>query len=428
MRGARSGLLIRDSGVRPRYQQGQICHRGPNWVLRYWDDRLVNGATKRVRATKILAPYSEHPYKGTDSDLDKLRELLHDKISAILQRPNSGNVSVKQSLTLGEFIEQSYFPRLDWRLMQPSGAGFHIEPSTVKGYKDIWKVHVKNNPIAKIRLRDFQPRDGQRFLESLPQQLAHQTHIRIKNFIRGVFTWAFTDGAFQGNNPMKGATTGGQTKREKTLEGLSEGQKLRKQKIQASQTHAYTLEEVAEMLDKLPEPARTVCAVAAFTGLTRSELRGLKWQDYDGENITVQRKIWKDQEGAPKTEAGEAGIFVMPLLRKILAKYKKSFPAGSEDWIFRGEKFLRPLDLDNLSRRDIPQYINGAWFGWHAFRRGLGTRLNESGVNDKEIQTILRHANVSTTQAYYILPSHDRAATGLKKLEKVARKKYGIKE
>jgi hypothetical protein len=30
------------------------------------------------------------------------------------------------------------------------------------------------------------------------------------------------------------------------------------------------------MLDKLPEPARTVCAVAEFTGLTRSELKGLK--------------------------------------------------------------------------------------------------------------------------------------------------------
>jgi hypothetical protein len=51
----------------------------------------------------------------------------------------------------------------------------------------------------------------------------------------------------------------------------------------------------------------------------------------------------------------------------------------------------RPLDLDNLSRRDIPQYINGAWFGWHAFRRGLGTKLNETGVDDTEIQSILRH-------------------------------------
>jgi integrase len=79
------------------------------------------------------------------------------------------------------------------------------------------------------------------------------------------------------------------------------------------------------------------------------------------------------------------------------------------------------------SRRDIPQYINGAWFGWHAFRRGLGTRLNEAGVDSKEIQSILRHADVSTTMAFYVLPDQRRAEAGLKKLERVARTRYGIK-
>jgi integrase len=95
--------------------------------------------------------------------------------------------------------------------------------------------------------------------------------------------------------------------------------------------------------------------------------------------------------------------------------------------MFRGEKMLRPLDLDNLSRRDIPQHINGAWFGWHAFRRGLGTRLNAANVDDKTIQIILRHADVSTTQAFYILPNHERAEAGLRKLDKTLRSKYGIK-
>jgi integrase len=118
----------------------------------------------------------------------------------------------------------------------------------------------------------------------------------------------------------------------------------------------------------------------------------------------------------------------VPLLQKILAKYKKSYRAGGEGWIFRSEKLMRPLDLDNLSRREIPQHINGAWFGWHAFRRGLGTRLNEAGVDDKEIQSILRHADVSTTMAYYILPNSKRAEAGLKKLAAVARRKCGIKE
>ena len=114
------------------------------------------------------------------------------------------------------------------------------------------------------------------------------------------------------------------------------------------------------MLDKLPEPARTVCAVAAFTGLTRSELKGLKWSDYNGDMISVRRKIWETHIGPTKTEAREAGIYVTPLLRRILKKYKKAFPESGYGWIFRGEKLLKPLDLDNLSRREIPQHINGA--------------------------------------------------------------------
>jgi len=70
--------------------------------------------------------------------------------------------------------------------------------------------------------------------------------------------------------------------------------------------------------------------VAAFTGFTRSELKGVKWSDYDGEQISIQRKIWTGEVESPKTEAQEAGVFVIPLLRKILVKYKKAFPPGGD--------------------------------------------------------------------------------------------------
>ena len=42
------------------------------------------------------------------------------------------------------------------------------------------------------------------------------------------------------------------------------------------------------------------------------------------------------------------------------------------------------------------------WHGWHAFRRGLATNLHALGVDDKTIQRILRHSNVSITQKCYI--------------------------
>jgi hypothetical protein len=42
---------------------------------------------------------------------------------------------------------------------------------------------------------------------------------------------------------------------------------------------------------------------------------------------------------------------------KILHTYKVQFPPGSDGWIFRGEKRGRPLNLDNMSRHDMPIFI-----------------------------------------------------------------------
>ena len=54
----------------------------------------------------------------------------------------------------------------------------------------------------------------------------------------------------------------------------------------------------------------------------------------------------------------------------------------------------------------------GSELGWHAFRRGLATNLHDLGVDDKTIQAILRHSNVSVTQKCYIksLPKQTKAA------------------
>jgi integrase len=277
---------------------------------------------------------------------------------------------------------------------------------------------------AKIPVGKFSTTDGQQFLESLPQKLSHDTHLRVKAFMSGVFAYALQTKALTGVNPMDSTKAGGQTKGRKAHE-LSE----RERKIRASNEHAYTLEEVAVMLDKLPEPARTICAVAAFIGLTRSEIPALKWSDYDGTTINVSRKKWRAHIGQPKTEAREARVFVMPVLQKILAKYRKdpNFPPVEGGWMFYGQKEKKPIDMDNLSRREIPQFIDGAWFGWHSFRRGLGTRLSEAGVDDKVIQNILRHGDISTTQAFYILPDAKRAEAGLKKLERTLKSKYNVK-
>jgi integrase len=406
--------------MRPRIQQGQVKLHGAQWVLAFYKEvRKSDGSVERKRVQEFLAPYTLYPVR----DPEHVREKLADKIASIL-RPVNANIAdpLDGTLSLADYITQKYFPRLDQRL-QLEGA-MHIEPATIKGYRDIFNKHVVNKPAAKVPIGKFTAKDGQEFLESLPQKLSHNTHLRVKAFLSGVFTLALQTNTLAGVNPMDATKAG----------GLSKGRKEsdltpRELKTKRSNEHAYTLEEVAEMMNKLLEPARTICAVAAFTGLTRSEIPALKWSDYDGKTISVARKKWRGHIGQPKTEAREAGVPVAPILQKILEKYRsnKNFPPVEDGWMFYGQKEKKPIDMDNLSRREIPQFINGAWFGWHAFRRGLGTRLNEMGVDDSDIQSILRHGEISTTQAYYILPNIERAKAGIKKLGAVAQKKYGIK-
>ena len=57
---------------------------------------------------------------------------------------------------------------------------------------------------------------------------------------------------------------------------------------------------------------------------------------------------------------------------------------------------------------------------------GWGPGLNEAGVHETTIQSILRHA-VSTTMAYCLQPDRAAGERGPRKLSDVLQKKYKIK-
>src|SRR5260221_8197316 len=159
----------------------------------------------------------------------------------------------------------------------------------------MWKFHGKGNPIGPIRLHDFRTEQAQGFLMGLDQSLSHQTHLRIKAFLSGVFNRAKQVGAISGVNPLDNTKAGGTKKKFKGV--------------------AYTLNGIQDILEELPEPARTVCATAAFTGLSASELRGLRWTDYNGMHLTVGQKVWRRDDGAPGDEKGEAEWPGVPVRR-----------------------------------------------------------------------------------------------------------------
>jgi integrase len=57
------------------------------------------------------------------------------------------------------------------------------------------------------------------------------------------------------------------------------------------------------------------------------------------------------------------------------------------------------------------------WRWWHPFRRGLATNLHRLGVDDKTIQSLLRHSSVQTTREIYIKGFDGDAVAAMKRLE-----------
>jgi integrase len=105
------------------------------------------------------------------------------------------------------------------------------------------------------------------------------------------------------------------------------------------------------------------------------------------------------------------------VLKRALDAHKKR---SLGEFIFSGGTG-RPLVLMNLTRRTIIPTLAKAkipWHGWHGFRRGLATNLNNLGVDDSVIQAILRHASVAVTQKHYILTTSPQAEEAMKKLGK----------
>jgi len=179
------------------------------------------------------------------------------------------------------------------------------------------------------------------------------------------------------------------------------------------------------MLADLEEPARTVVAVAAFTGLRESEIRGLQWADYNGEELFVRRAVWRKAVGVVKTPESKSRVPVIAPLRKLLDAHRRL--NGKHEWIFAGPKGFA-LNLDNLAKREIRPALGARFKGWHAFRRGLVGILFDAGVDVEVAKTILRHSDSSVTRRHYlVLKSQNEGREAMEKLEKVltVRDKHG---
>ena len=360
--------------MRRSNQRGSLYQHGGWWVLRYRGVLFENGQPKPKHFAHKLVQVSEYP------TLSSVRPLAAEFLLAEERIQPSARVS------LLDFIEKEYLPFVK----------ANKKPTTLKGYTDIFELHVR--PLLDGTLRDFKPWDGTRMLAEIAKKgLSRRSMYRVKSFLSGAFSHAISQGWLDSTNPIRDA-------------------KLPGNLPAPQETHAYSLEEIDQILNLpgLDDTARLAVALAAFTGLRKSELRGLRWEDYDGTSISVRRAIVNGIETTCKNDASRASIPVLPRLQRMLNAARKPF-----GWILQNDRG-GSLNLQHLGTWHLGpalKVIGSAWHGWHAFRRGLATNLSRLGTDLKTIQAVLRHSSQSTTLQVYIKSVPADAFTAMERLE-----------
>jgi len=387
-----------------RKQRGQIIRIGDRWYVRYWERRNIGGTVERKRVTHLLG---EATTRGKRPPVD-----IGTEADRHMATVNSGTVPADRIVTIGDFVEHVYLP---W-------TAEHKRPSTAKGYRDIWKDHLK--PLcALVWLKDARTFHVQGWLNQIGAgKLSRNTLKHVKSVISGIFTLAKQQDYFQGENPARDSA-------------------VNPKAAEPQETYAYTLEEIQTILSLLPEPAATAFAVAAFMGLRHGEIQGLLWENYRDGELYVSRSIWNGRVSDPKTRKGRAPVPVIRQLADRLEMHRLRSGNPPDSPIFTNS-LGKPLSLSSVVNRLILPALNRCeacgnaesdhqkashpykrdtripeWHGWHAARRGLGSNLYRLGVPDMVIQRILRHANVSTTATYYIKTAADDVRNAMAKLE-----------
>ena len=366
-------------------QRGSIKRHGKFWVLKYREDVLENGVRVRKDVYKKLAPISRQ--HQTKESVQALADVALAPVN-VADRPVLSGDSVRSFLEM--FLTK-----------KEGGRGHKLRPSTVRSYTDMFRLakpHLPEMELRKVRTPDInqimravaaEDEDGDR--------RAQTAYYNLKNFLSSAFRYAVGHGLID-SNPVRDAI-------------IPQGED--------SDTHAYTLEEIYRTVEAVEKPmAKAVIMVATFTGLRMSEIKGLRWEDYDGKVLNVRRGVVTGSIEDTKTKTSKAPVPVVKTLKKVLDKHLKT--NSGDGYIFHGETG-EPVRFENMARRDITPILEAKkinWHGLHACRRGLASVLHDKGVDILTVKHILRQSVEGVAETHYIKPSLERMRKALELVEK----------
>jgi integrase len=349
-----------------RFQRGSLTlvknKRAPDtYYFRFYEER----GNRRVYRKQRIGTVKELPHR-------------RDAEMAVLHLRSNINSDTRSLETVSELV--AHYKKHE--LTEESGK----RSSTREVYEGFLDLHIEPN-WGTLRLHEVKAITVERWLRSL--KLAPATKSKIRNIMSAVFAHGMRYG-MTFVNPMRGVRC--------SAKRLKEPDVLKP-------------EEFASLLHKLPHRERVMVLLAGATGLRRSELIALRWQDVDFQTlqISINKSCVRGQIGETKTTASARPVPLVPEVALALKGWRKAtLYKRPGDFLFpslrcNGRIPVWPdMILQKVIRPAAKEAgITGKVIGWHTFRHSLGTNLRSLGVDIKTAQELLRHANVQTTLNIY---------------------------
>ncbi|WP_278558972.1 tyrosine-type recombinase/integrase [Streptococcus constellatus] len=301
-----------------------------------------------------------------------------------------------------------------------------LKDNTFKNYQYLYEYFVSDQ-LGSILISNLKKSD----IRSFYNYLAEERHVKVSTIdsihtvLHQVLQIALDD-EYITNNPSDNAL-------KELKQSRTEGKKTNK---------ALTLNEQL-LFEKFLETSSRykgwypVFITMLWTGLRVGEVTGLRWEDIDFENDTINVNhtlVYYDtrtQNGVtfaintPKTKAGERIVPLLPRVKEALLMEKerqtelditcKSKIDGYTNFIFLNrfgnvfhqgtlnkalKRIVRDCNfavLDGIIKSEVmlPNFSN------HTLRHTFTTRMVETGTNMKAMQEILGHSDISTTMNIY---------------------------
>ncbi len=254
-----------------------------------------------------------------------------------------------------------------------------LEYNTLKGYRPALRRAVEEFGAAPIS--SITPKDIERYLTRFAKQGYAQKTVRNQLLVMHmVLDHAVLEGDIEYNPAVPVHVPKGLSKKARELPTEKE------------------IDIVKKSIDK---PFGLFAYFVLYTGCRRGEALALTFGDIDFKKrvISITKSVYHDNNQPkikrPKTDAGCREIILLDVLAAKLPKGKPDdllFP-NAEGEILSETQFQRQWELYCLETG-----INATP---HQLRHAYATILFDAGLDDKDAQELLGHANISTTRDIY---------------------------